>query len=371
MAAVWSAGRWPAAQRRRLPAALSPAGLVALHLVWRKAFYGEWLPNTFYAKVTGPWPESGLRYAASFILEYALWVALAFALFVALRRRAALRAALGRMPVGVKSDVASSEVFRVRVVALSAVAIQLLYYTLVVGGDHFEYRVYSYLVPLVFVAFVWLLDVARCPPGWAIGALGVFVALSLPVPWAHWALSQQRTTRAQTQAMFVPVAPAFPSAVQGYVGAFDSLQAWLIEHYVCMRHQEHKIAQRWWAENVVPPRAQGLGVQPPTRDLPILALRGGVGTTAWVLPYVNVIDLHGLNDRVIGRTPPPPDQPRRMAHSRVPPPGYVEAFEPNVFLLPGRGVRVEPREPGWAPGAVADVERSWVARTRGGAGATP
>lgn len=41
---------------------------VALHFIWRYSFYGEWLPNTFYAKATGgagKW-ETGLRYLVHF-----------------------------------------------------------------------------------------------------------------------------------------------------------------------------------------------------------------------------------------------------------------------------------------------------------------
>ena len=47
---------------------------VPTHLIWRKFFYGEWLPNTFYAKVVEPWPEIGILYAGSFLLEYGLWL---------------------------------------------------------------------------------------------------------------------------------------------------------------------------------------------------------------------------------------------------------------------------------------------------------
>lgn len=44
------------------------AAPVAAHLVWRRAYYGDWLPNTFYAKVGGGEAvlERGLDYAAGF-----------------------------------------------------------------------------------------------------------------------------------------------------------------------------------------------------------------------------------------------------------------------------------------------------------------
>jgi arabinofuranosyltransferase len=45
----------------RLLVGAAPLVLVPVHLAWRRLTYGEWLPNSYYAKVTGVWPESGLR----------------------------------------------------------------------------------------------------------------------------------------------------------------------------------------------------------------------------------------------------------------------------------------------------------------------
>ena len=39
--------------------------LVAAHYLFRYAYYGEWLPNTYYAKHVRPWYESGFRYLYS------------------------------------------------------------------------------------------------------------------------------------------------------------------------------------------------------------------------------------------------------------------------------------------------------------------
>ena len=41
------------------------AVLVAAHYLFRYAYYGEWLPNTYYAKHVRPWYESGFRYLYS------------------------------------------------------------------------------------------------------------------------------------------------------------------------------------------------------------------------------------------------------------------------------------------------------------------
>lgn len=369
-AATWAAiavHLWqrPHADRLRLPWTALPAALVPIHLLWRKSFYGEWLPNTYYAKVTGAWPESGLRYAGSFVLEYALWAWIALAVFVLAFRFPLLRQAL-RRPPGSGPHPLPAAAFSIPSIGLLTVAAHLAYYTLIVGGDHFEYRVYSGLIPLIFVSFAWLMNAAALQARLAIALLAGFVLLSYPIPWTHWVLSQERNTRRDTQEMFIPVAPHFPAGLSAYARQFDSLQAWLIEHFVCMRHQEHKIAQQWWSENVIPGREVGQTLRPPAEEFPILPLRGGVGTTAWALPYINVIDLHGLNDRVIGRTPPPPGQPRRMAHSRVPPPGYVAAFAPNVRILAGKRLAVDRRERILTPEDIREIERVWTARTLGG-----
>ena len=69
------------AQRLRpgLLLALSPVLLTAAHQAWRLATYHAWLPNTYVAKYAGPWPESGIRYLLSFVIEYSLWFWLALA----------------------------------------------------------------------------------------------------------------------------------------------------------------------------------------------------------------------------------------------------------------------------------------------------
>ena len=43
--------------------------LVAAHFLFRYAYYGEWLPNTYYAKHIRPWYESGFRYLWAAALE--------------------------------------------------------------------------------------------------------------------------------------------------------------------------------------------------------------------------------------------------------------------------------------------------------------
>ena len=60
--------------------------LVAAHFLFRYVYYGEWLPNTYYAKHVRPWYESGFRYLWAAALETGLYILLPMA-FLALRLR--------------------------------------------------------------------------------------------------------------------------------------------------------------------------------------------------------------------------------------------------------------------------------------------
>ena len=124
----------------------------------------------------------------------------------------------------------------------------------------------------------------------------------------------------------------------GYGEKFDRLQDWLILHYDCMRHEEHRnfLFSR---EDIYAPRSTG--ERTPAEGFPVIA-GDAIGYIAWVLPHVNVIDRLGLNDWVIAHNPIHHRGERTMAHDRGPPPGYVECFEPNVTLLADRVV-VAPR----------------------------
>jgi len=340
--------RGPRSPRRLL--ALSPLAIVAGHLLWRHATYGDWVPNTYRAKHVAAWPEAGSRYLASFLLEYAvwIWVLVAAGFLVAGARRFRPRALwLRPQPY----------------VAGGALVAHAGYYTWIIGGDHFEYRVYSHLVPLLLVSAVWMAARWEWRPRRTLGLLAALVVLSWPLPWLHWDLTRDLDTREETMAMFVPVSPEVPRFLRWYTRPFDTTQAWLIDHSICRRHQEHKVYHlnnsRW-----LPPREEGLRL--PREGHPV-TVAGGVGHLAWILPYVAVIDTKGLNDFVVARTPVPAGAKRKMAHDRNPPPGYVESFRPNVTRVGDHPPRlmVVPRDPPLTADDIRERERywrEWVAR---------
>jgi|SRR5579859_567521 len=309
-------------------AALAPFVLTAGHLAWRLATYGQWLPNTYLAKYTGPWPDSGIRYLLSFIIEYSywFWLVLAAVAGALLLRRMGAPLALGPIALGRRWWAEPLQSSVVQLVTIGTLAAHFAYYTFIIGGDHFEYRVYSQLVPLLLVSFVWLLNVLAARPGWALGLLSLSILAGLPIPWVHWVASQSRTTREDTFAMQLAVAPYFPAPVRPYVQVFDDLQEWLSHHAVGVRHQEHKIFLQYQF-STLPTREGGLLLSP---EAQAIRIEGAVGAVGWVLPTVAILDTHGLNDIAIARNPPDPAAPRIMAHDRIPPTGYLDCFHANA-----------------------------------------
>ena len=341
--------------------AMSPLLLVAMHISWRYVFYDGWLPNTYYAKVTSIWTESGILYAFSFVLEYGLWLFIGLVSCAAGTAYKNMRGAHNRTGrPGLSSLIIrkdrGSECDVNTVVVLTLLA-HFAFYTLIVGGDHFEYRVYAAYVPLIFVGFVWSLNYLNWGRIPTIGIAMAFVILSLPVQWTHWALTHNLNTRAETWVMRVPISPAWPAPLRWYSEFFDSAQSWLIEHHVCMRHQEHKI---FWQTQIkkYPGRRAGMGIS--NTDYPVLPL-SSVGVPAWVLPHINIIDRAGLNDFVIARTPVEKREVRLMAHDRFPPTGYVESFRPNVTAR-GENVTVFRRPKPLTAAEIRRIESFWRRR---------
>jgi arabinofuranosyltransferase len=308
-----------------------PLLIIPAHLLWRRATYKAWLPNTYYAKTVAGriWPQSGLRYFASFVIEYSLWIWLGLLVVVLLinaKRFLSLR----------KLDASQLK----KAVVVLALFGQFVYYTIVIGGDHFEYRVYSHLVLLISISFLWLLNALQINIKRAVLLFSLSIVLSWPLPWIHWAITHNLTGRERTVVLRDSVAraikkqiPSIPDFALAYVRLFDNLQYWLITHYVCMRHQEHK-SFYLHLQKTLPPRSEGMAL--PAEGYPVITA-GSVGVISWVLPRVNVIDILGLNDYVAARNPETTAF-IMIAHERRPPDGYLQCFDQNVGLDQGHFV---------------------------------
>jgi arabinofuranosyltransferase len=213
------------------------------------------------------------------------------------------------------------------------VVAQVSFYSFVVGGDHFEYRVYSYTIPLVLVNTVWMVNYLverRCFTSFvAVIAPVLVVALALPIPWTYRAKAQKFTTRRETGNLTIPLTQSFPVGIRWYIRSFDGLQRWLIrDHAIGKRHQEHKIFLEH--QLALFPRKRLMGDE--WYDEHRVFLYGPVGVAGWILARAYVIDKKGLNDYVIARNPVPRSKTRRMAHDRSDPLGYVQCYKPNVVL---------------------------------------
>ena len=396
----------------------SPAAAVAAHLLWRRWFYGEWLPNTYYAKVTEPWPEAGLRYLYCFGFENGVGVvlppAVAFAVWLIARRGLAWQRLLASLPA---------------YAAIGAIGVHAAFYVLRVGGDHFEYRVVSHLVPLTVLALVVMLSMLS-RRRWPAIAGSLLFALAGSIAWLHLAL-----TRPVIPPDYDLLSDGLPVWARPMVHTFDRHQVWLQLQYNCARCNAHQQALDFIRDQM--PSRERLAVA--SDDIPVVAVLS-VGYVGWVMPDCAVIDVLGLNDWVIARNPTDQwaaswlsrdllaaslgasdpdgdgkstraelitglieqlscpedraamlagillmlcdeepddalvasereavlqffDQLRWMAHERRPPPGYVEAFEPNVVVSERRLV-IEPREQPLTAERVRSIELEWRQRMR-------
>jgi len=343
---------WTERSPRRALVALSPLVVPAAHLLWRRATYDAWVPNTFVAKVGEPWPLGGAVYAASFVLEYALYVWIALALVVAIReiRR------WGRSGPPWSVDAASRPIF----VGVGAIVAHAGYYTFVVGGDHFEYRIYQHLVPLFALSFVWLVDRLGAAVRHLLAVFLVTTAIGLAIPWSHWSLTHTITVM-KTQGMpHYRIAPHWPWPIRWYAEGWDELQGFLIRRFVGLRHQSHV---NFVAGQIAlyPSREEGLKVDPSGFPVHVAA---AVGVAGWTLPTIAVIDKLGLNDAVAARSPARQysgQWNRKMAHERSAPVEYLECFDPNVRVEKGDVIVRERAKPLTAEKIVA-CETEWLAR---------
>jgi arabinofuranosyltransferase len=304
-----------------------PMAIVPIHFAWRFATYHAWLPNTYYAKHLGAWPQSGWRYLASFIVEYglAVWIVLALAVLA----RWALRAPQSLSGAHLRNGLIERGTGWI---TIGTLAVHALYYTFAIGGDHFEYRVYSHLILLSLLSLPWLAGRLSPRPHLAVGSLLLLIAMSWPIPWTHWWHTRHLETRDDTFKLALAVSPLLPAPFSWIAGPWDEWQAWLVSHSVCRRHQEHKIfyeSQKEWYPS------REVGARIPWEYRRVVAVKT-VGVPGWVFPNVAVLDELGLNDRVIAHSAPAHPDHRLMAHDRKAPEGYIACFGPNFTVNKGQ-----------------------------------
>lgn len=270
-------------EHRRLPIAVKSAWLaaatlvvpLAAHLLWRHAYYGAWLPNTWAIKAHGALLRDswGVPYVRAWADALHLAVASPLLLLV-----------------------------RVRHLPVVVAALAVVGYAYWIGGDFMAYG--RFLLPataLVAVVVGWLLrDSGRLVSRWGPFAVGPAVVVALGISTAG-ALAAQ-THRRWSRDMAKP---------QGWLdGRFEGVAA--MDRFARVRVE----AGRWMRAHLPPETLVSVGA-------------------AGALPYaagVRVFDVYGLVDPEIAHLDirPRSGTRGRPGHQIIAPLSYVEGRDPDL-----------------------------------------
>ena len=303
--------------------------LITAHFLFRYGYYGEWLPNTYYAKHIRPWYESGFRYLWAAALETGLYLLLPLT-WVALRER------WRRYRDGAYALV------------LLCLGVHTAY-LLQIGGDLYEYRALDFYWPLLAL-----------PAADGLAHLGARVAAGLQ--WKRTFILGGHP-RAWSVALFVPVL-FYAGTIQGtvlfegaalhmrinskHIELTEENAGWLlsvpgmpvliaisndlrrpsVRQYVGIRWADHRL----FTNKETPlwqPYENMRGVIPDDA----MTYVGNIGIKPYYVPDLKVTDRYGLTDATVARNPvTTPNHLRKMAHDRSPPPGYLQQRGVNFHL---------------------------------------
>lgn len=332
--------------------------VVVAQFAWRHSFYGEWLPNTYYAKHVRAWPESGAIYFTAAALALGAWLWLPLAAIAAVAR-AARRDPSWLLPF--------------------AMVVPHLLYLLQIGGDHFEWRPLDVELALLAVPAAegaWLVGrgvLGAWPRRWprtataaaalatlllstfvhAVGLTTRLASRTLTEREQTWRLRQVLDADRAAPAAWLPGGPTLIALWNEQQARLpEAVAAPLQEHIVWGRVQRQRF-ERY---------GEFAGVLPDGLVMPC----GAAGIAPFYLPDVEIVDTLGLTDAAIARHDRDvPNAARAMAHDRVPPPGYLQqrgcnleirawaASETEALRSAGFALRLAPDV--WMPIVAGDV----------------
>ena len=312
--------------------ALAPpfALIVGTHFLWRYSYYGEWLPNTYYAKYVRPWWDIGLQYLAAAAVETGLYLLLP------------LGAGAAWMRWRERRDLAYG-------LPLLTIALHAAYLARV-GGDGFGWRMLDFYWPLLALPAADGLRGAGSALGRALrrrmvgarAADGRLWAVALFLPALIYAGAIQgalfRDTFHRTPDSapltewspgWIPPAPGMPALV----ALSSNLRETIMSRWSGLRQGPVLARSQLSKWEVYENMERGL--------IPddAVALVKFAGVKPYYLPDLTFVDYYGLSDWVIARNPVAvPNSERLFAHDRFPPPGYLEE-RVNFNIFPAaRGV---------------------------------
>lgn len=303
---------------------------VLLHFCFRYFYYGDWLPNTYYAKFVRPWPEAGFNYFTLATLENGLylWVPLAVVgCFARLR---------------LSGD--SCHAIYLLVIAAYCAAMGR------VGGDHFEFRLLDFFWPFLALsavegAYYLVFRLRKSPKNFGLGSRFLAGAV-LIVPltymgstqWARYCASYGLETRDETFHLAPKLTvESFPTAfllpgMDKIATTYNASLAYCVEHDIALSQTEHKVfwqlgVDRWF------PYHDALAVAPLPDDL--VAAYPSIGVYSYSLRGLEIVDTLGLTDAYVARLPCEiPNKDRNMAHDRLTPADYLKSRNVNIQIFP-------------------------------------
>jgi len=242
------------------------AAPVLAHVLWRRVYYGDWLPNTFYAKVTGFQWEEGFRYLSLFGTVYQLHFLLVLAVLAVAVRRG------------------------FREATFCAVIVVDLLYLCAIGGDFLEFRL---LVPILPYLYWLMADGVRVIQEWATRSRMRWTVLAAPAA----AVALLVATAVS------PLATAVSRSIEppSYLESVD-----VARRYAVLRSSQGRYLAGLVDRGLLP------------ADLRIAT--GGIGVLSYTTDWY-VIDHHGLTDRWVARAPVAGS---RIGHQRRVTLGYIK-----------------------------------------------
>ncbi len=294
-------------------------------IAFRRMYYDDWFPNTYYAKVGGQsWWTMGGRYLACFLLEYTvvLWIPLIAFGCVALRA-----------------------VRRSHVPILFATAIvPHALYVAAIGGDHFEYRVLDTYLPFLFILmFFGACHLSRtragCMGAIALSAVGLVAGLAIPelthrgFPTPYRVGFPGLTPRDGYRTELID-SVQFPGVfkipgIARYCVVYNDFMHDASRQFVGLRQEEHKgflataTQEAVWIRQLIEAGA-----------LPI-DLHFATDCVGAIPYYTNlrVLDRVGLTDRTVARQQNAQGEYRVMAHDKLATDTYVRSMGVDISAL--------------------------------------
>ncbi len=346
-----ASGQRPRLDWRNLAVMGMPFALVvAGHYLWRYSYYGEWLPNTYYAKYVEPWYDLGFRYLMQAGIDTGLYLLVPLALIAAI----------------VRWKWCQDGTYAV---ILLMIGVHMNYLARV-GGDHFEYRPLDFYWPLLAVAAsegilhlgtriaTWVGQIRNRPHGegglapraWA---LMLFASVLIYAGAIQGALLYEGSKEVVRRAHMYSelneenagrwlVAPGMSKLV----AMSNALRQESTLYFAPSPWMEHRLYAWFRLRQWKPYENMARGTLPDDA----VGQVGALGIMSYYLPDLEIVDRHGLTDATVARNPQtradrglprirslkplPRNRRRLLAHERQPPPGYLKQRGVNFDVKP-------------------------------------